>query len=109
MGNHSATNFCIYGVLLSSKEIELKLKESYKSCLIKDDKYETLENLFQNQDGWIYEEPFENGNFYVGMSFSEIGDNETGSQFKEKVRSMIKNYFNIKDSRFHTYQETYFY
>jgi len=64
VSNSSTTSFCIYGAYFSD---DSKLKDKN----------------FNNFD--CYYEPYESG-VYLGISWPSIKDDETGAQFKQRVK-----------------------
>jgi len=79
VSNSSTSSFCIYGTEIDDEDEQI---------------FEELEN--NNTCLYIrYCEDYK----YVGRSFSYINDDETGAQFKEKVKSDYKKIFN-KDAKF---------
>jgi len=136
VSNSSSTSFSIYGLHLSTQELE----EIYKSLQVEDNKIidtfkeiealclargiskELVKNIknsmlneqsklnTKNSKAIIYEKIDEiesipnfsiyrnDYNVYMGRESSSIGEDETGSQFKESVHSAIENLFG-KDTK----------
>lgn len=88
VSNSSTTSFCIFGAYLTKDELSEKAKEL----------------AFEGQDEYDFEEEFAtrmgleihhdaNGDPCFGRSWTSIGLDETGRQFRESVDSKIKEYF----------------
>jgi hypothetical protein len=117
VSNSSTSSFCIYGTCLDSSEIIGKLKTEYKTALMlaqdSDDEDDLdvsdfLEQFFGEQDGsWTYYDPCEDGNYYIGRSWTDIKDEETARQFKDKIEQIIGKYFNAEGVNFGNYEEAF--
>lgn len=84
--------------LLNVSEEERKADDFY----IYDTIDENVSNLgleFYIPDGYDY--------CYIGRSWSEVGDDETGKQFKDRVEAELKGVFGDK-LEFDTYEEAYY-
>lgn len=67
---------------------ELSLKEIEEECGI----CEILDHALKNSE-LEYEAPYEWDEVFIGLSYHKILDNETGAQFKDRVRNGIKEVF----------------
>lgn len=76
VANSSSSSFLIYGVEIGSEEIET-LEEKFGE----DWRYEDL------PEGINYHGSSEFVGDYLGISWHKIGDDETGAQFKERIRT----------------------
>jgi hypothetical protein len=86
VSNSSSSSFCIYGIYLGH---------------MSDEDYE-----FINKTGLTdYGSPLD-GDTYVGRSWTSIGNNETGGQFKESVEKLIANRW--PDKKCNTYEEAWY-
>jgi len=97
VSNSSSSSFCIYGASMDFEDVVKKIKESK---LIPEDELERLEE----DDEWyelgeILEEKLElstyqsDDNFWIGKSWSSIGDDETGRQFKDNIKTKLEGIF----------------
>ncbi len=86
VSNSSTTSFLIYGIELTSEELE-KLTEDLPELLEKEYSYD--------EDG------------YLGRSWDTVKDDETGKQFKESVEKEVKKLFPNKKLEFRTVKEAY--
>jgi len=68
VSNSSSTSFCIYGTTVKD-ELEAKLPEGLN---------------------YYYGDPNNEGAIYIGKYWSDIGDDETGRQFKESVEKALE-------------------
>ena len=89
VSNSSSSSFMIYGVYLEDSDIIKLLNLSEDES---DDMYETVEKALENSD-LEFHSPYGDNGFYIGKSFSDIGDDETGKQFKDKVESKLTEIF----------------
>jgi hypothetical protein len=71
VSNSSSTSFSIYGGVISDKDIE--------------DKYGLINEL-----KLVYHQEYQEAHtFVVGRDTADVGDNETGAQFREDVRQKL--------------------
>lgn len=109
VSNSSSSSFLIYGVALDEEEI-LKLAakidstidendydQSYSAQDLLEEKAEEVGLRFENCMGEA---------FWIGKSWSEVKDTETGKQFKEFVETILKEKFGIEDEC-STYEEAW--
>jgi hypothetical protein len=105
VSNSSSSSFCIYGTYMEFGEVLEKIKESLTE--------KELEKL-EDEGDWYLQEFLEKktdlsvyiseNDFWIGKKWSSIGNDETGSQFKESVQNEIANVLgNPVDCR--TYEE----
>lgn len=119
VSNSSTSSFCIYGTCISSSELEELLKSEYKAMIAlsseepDEDELEydwgtVLDDLFSNEDGnWTYYDIGGDGEYFIGRSWTDIDDNETGRQFKDKIEAVISKYFNTEGVSFGSHEEAY--
>jgi len=121
VSNSSSSSFLIYGACIEIGGEEL---ERWKDSLTTDELKE-LEEGIDGEGDWYISEIFNNqpqrkedlldmtsageydeDNVYVGCSWDTIGDEETGNQFKERIRNKIHEIFgdNVEVS---TYEEAW--
>ena len=104
VSNSSSSSFCIYGAFLS--EVPLAVKQYKKVAKVvdgdnedeededeededyDDDGYELMEHR-ASQLGLQCEYPEGYDGYYVGLAWSDIKDDETGKQFKERVEGLL--------------------
>lgn len=108
VSNSSSSSFLIYGICMEQDElldllnVSEEEKESGDSCDFDDMIYEKANKLgleFYNPDGY--------DGCYIGRSWSEVGDDETGKQFKDKIEADLKSIFGDK-LEFGTFEEAYY-
>jgi hypothetical protein len=92
VSNSSSSSFCIYGNCNESGD----LKELSKNIMNKEPDKEDLEDdlgcLWDEIAGKLgleYYSDCYNENFYLGKSWYNIGDNETGKEFKDKIKKIL--------------------
>ena len=94
VSNSSSSSFCIYGRRLDRDElIELfknnfskKYKDYIERYNIKEKEYIDTYDI-ANIMGLEYHSP--DGDIYVGLNWSDIKDNETGKEFKERAEKIL--------------------
>lgn len=97
VSNSSSSSFLIYGICTDKdtiKEILAKKKEgeapSAEESEDEDDSfYETLDSILHDTD-LEHHMPDYDYDVYIGCSWSGVKDDETGAQFKERVRSQLE-------------------
>lgn len=107
VSNSSSSSFLIYGVFFDDGELENLFNisdedqedEDFDMYEIVDDKLKDAELSSDHPEGY--------DGWYIGKSWSDVGDDETGRQFKESVEKEMKSIFgnNIK---FNTLSESYY-
>ena len=121
VSNSSTTSFCIYGACFDSDEIISNLSEINGEglALIPKDKIDEFREMMNDEDADCYEVGeiiadslglefhlgCESEYYYIGRSWSGVGDDETGRKFKEGIENKLKKIFsNIK---FGTHEEAF--
>jgi len=106
ISNSSTTSFCIYGISIDPNEIKTILNLPDTEGI-----YEAIEEESKNKDISLY---FIDGSeysdcFYIGQAYSSIEDNETGAQFKQRVKEEVNKLFDnqIEENRFGTIEEAW--
>lgn len=119
VSNSSTSSFCIYGTCISDSELEEILRPEYKAMIAlaenepdeDEPEYDwgtILDDLFSEEEGdWTYYDIGGDGEIYIGRSVTDIKDDETGRQFKDKVEAVIKKYFDTKGVTFGYHEEAY--
>ncbi|GAG20114.1 unnamed protein product [marine sediment metagenome] len=107
VSNSSSSSFLIYGVFFDDGEIEKLLNISDEDQESEDfDIWEIIEVKLEKSDFEYYHpEGFEG--WYIGQSWSDVGDDETGRQFKENIEKELKSMFG-DDIKFSTLSEAYY-
>lgn len=96
VSNSSSSSFLIYGMHFEDiGDIKAKLdvteKEEDADEDGEDEEYEVAEKLAEDA-GLEYFGNGDNG-YYIGKSWSEVGDDETGKQFKDSIEKGLKKCF----------------
>lgn len=107
VSNSSSSSFLIYGASVESSDARSWLK-THKN--MSDDEVDEMEpyeirELVESESGLSF---FGNSDYgmYVGASWDEVGDDETGKQFKARVEAKIKEVF--PDASLSTYEEAWY-
>jgi hypothetical protein len=79
VSNSSTTSFTIYGTCLSPRDLPTNVSDLCEQA---------------GKVGLEVYEDYDDECVYVGRDPSEIGDEETGKQFKDNTSEKIKNLFN---------------
>lgn len=117
VSNSSSSSFCIYGITVDEDEVKEALiakgatedelsdglyeyfdswSYDYKKRegkLTAEDIAEQEDKFFQPGDGFDYHNPHDYGEIYIGVEWSSIGDDETGSQFKDRIDAKLTELF----------------
>lgn len=118
VSNSSSSSFCIYGVCKDASEI---IQSTPKEILYEKLKVSNDEELDKwiDQNGysevmWMLEKdlkihmpPYDDDEVFIGLSWSSIKDDETGKQFKERVKNLLKENFGITEG-FGTFEEAWY-
>jgi len=92
VSNSSTSSFLIYGVQIEDlSDIEDVIEKLNLSEDAQDDRYEIAEALTKDTT-LSYNCPFDYG-VYIGKSWAEIEDDETGASFKKSIKKEIENIF----------------
>jgi len=94
VSNSSASSFLIYGLEIDSTDLEEilrgKMPKKDNNDDIDIDIYEELDDIIPSKSQLKSYSPESCGVFYIGCSWDNIDDNETGKQFKERVEKEIR-------------------
>ena len=92
VSNSSTTSFMIYGIALEPDEAKAMMRRDHPkiaAAIVKhgdDEPFEIIEEVF----GWSMGHCSEWGEHkYYGISWDSVKDDETGAEFKERVRARL--------------------
>ena len=110
VSNSSTSSFCIYGAAIDCDVLEAMFlnkdqEENYDEDDYGDELYEILEKKTQEL-GLEYHHPDSDWPCYIGKSWSDVDDNETGRQFKDRVEALVEKMCG-KKVECETHQEAY--
>lgn len=107
VSNSSSSSFLIYGTSVDSSDARAWLKSNKN---LSDDEIDEMDSyeireIIESECGLNF---FGNSDYgmYVGASWDEVGDDETGKQFKTRVETEVKKVF--PDASFSTYEEAWY-
>jgi hypothetical protein len=87
VSNSSSTSFAIYGVYLSSEELQKFINGGSEEEFLDDESlYEICDKLNGEGLSAYAGEDYA----YVGLNLTTIGDNETGGEFKKRAQKLIE-------------------
>ena len=105
VSNSSSSSFLIYGIELGMDEFiemaEAFLGEKY------EDWYDAGKGLNKKCNGISVEHPGEWDSVFVGISPRKIEDDETGAQFKQRVKDTLKEFLGNKNIKFSYHEEAW--
>ena len=112
VSNSSTTSFLIYGTyfggaLSLTPEGKILLSSitppgSEEDEEVERDLVDILEELHLSYWSNDY------NSVYVGHSWDDVGDDETGAQFKRRVREEIQRYIDVPDEKFGSHSEAWY-
>ena len=91
VSNSSSSSFCIYGTCMDFEELLEKFKNTFTEEELEeleDDSYLLEEKVSEKTNLSVYSS--EGETFWIGKEWSSIGDDETGKQFKESVKTELE-------------------
>jgi len=95
VSNSSSSSFVLYGIYLDGEAVD-KLIEKHlteeEAKSVKDDYEMVTDYLDTSETDLEFHEDYECNIIYVGKSWSRIGDDETGAEFKKSVVESIKKF-----------------
>jgi len=131
VSNSSSSSFCIYGVCIdyddlknvtddtkkflldkhneiSTEEHQKDNFEDYFEFFMEDEPYTIVEDIEDRTELSFWTMPYTD-TVYVGISYDTIKDEETGKEFKERVRNLVKELFgdSINVNSFATHSEVW--
>ena len=86
VSNSSTTSFLIYGVIVNDNEL--------------------IEKTWNMKELEGYNDPYDSGG-WIGISWSDVRDDETGAQFKARVEAQLYQEFGIKPDKCCTHEEAW--
>lgn len=94
VSNSSSCSFCIYGIAVDEDE----LKSVYEAVKGETDldSYD-IAGAISEETNVEFHKPSYDDTYYFGIDACDVGDNETGAQFKERVKSALSKYFPNKN------------
>ena len=96
VSNSSSSSFLIYGTALEYNKIQDIWNKTFKKKTNDSEEdhsaYEMLEDILGCSSTLDYHCPYDDY-YYIGSSWDNVDDNETGKQFKERVEVEIKKLF----------------
>jgi hypothetical protein len=115
VSNSSTSSFLIYGLCLDNvaslltdfaKE-QIKANKGVEEDEDEEGKFEDLSGSDICEYLYLdYYNPFDD-DVYIGNSPSGIGDDETGGEFKKRIREDLKKYLKVSDEAFGWYSEAW--
>ena len=113
VSNSSSSSFLIYGACIDSDEA-IELTKKLGSAEEVDDVYgalELIESLLDDNDVKLEIHcPYDGeSGLYIGRSWDKIGDDETGKEFKERVKADVLKLFKgqCPNIQFGTHEEAW--
>lgn len=109
VSNSSSSSFCIYGANISWSDVEEKMGKNIDTD--DEDEFDEYSALDDMLDGTDLEQhsPYDSGEYFVGISWSNIRDNETGKEFKARVlKQMQKAGFKVEAKDLGTHEEAWY-
>lgn len=107
VSNSSSTSFCIFGTILSEKKKnEFEAKHSDKEYIyeiVDEELIPIIKAKKLNLELHIPPSEY----IYIGRSWKNIKDNQTGKEFKEDVEKEIKELLSEENIELDTYEEAW--
>ena len=117
VSNSSSSSFLIYGVYIDSQEKMMKMikkhfAKEYEEAIkdFDEDEFDIHDFLYEllgaDENGFSVHDPYYESSYYIGSSWSDVKDDETGKQFKTRVETRLKELFG-KDIKCKTLEEAW--
>jgi hypothetical protein len=113
VSNSSSSSFCIYGTFMRVEKFKERLNESGLSEKLSEDDITEMEEygdryflnkiISENSNLEFYQD--EESDIWIGKSWYNVGDDETGNEFKNSVKTELSNLFGL-DLECQTWNET---
>ena len=102
VSNSSSSSFLLYGIYIDVQ----KVIDGHNKTAKKNEQIDSAWKLGE-VSGLSVEDPWDDGEVYVGLSWDEVGDNETGAQFKARAEALIRKLVPSYTGGFGTHQEAW--
>lgn len=110
VSNSSSSSFLIYGIRINSPNVlkdKLNFTEEELES-INENQYNIIEILYEKDLGGIhYYNAYDGEVHFIGRSWDDIADDETGLEFKESIEKSVKALLG-EDAKCSTHQEAWF-
>jgi len=112
VSNSSSSSFLIYGVCIESDKIEdlliekLPVDENEEEDPYGYELFGKIEECLNKSKMSIYY-PEGYDCYFIGESWCAVKDDETGAQFKNRVRDEVKKVLKVEDKDFATHSEAW--
>jgi len=110
VSNSSSSSFCIYGIDMDFSDVIEKLKASNfltteeVERMEEEDEWYEVDEIIESKT--VLSVHRDDDNCWIGRSWSSVGDDETGSQFKESVKDELEKILGSDVDDCSTYEET---
>ena len=92
VSNSSTSSFCLFGICVDRREIA-KVAKLLDDAFDEHDTYEAGEAVAEKLKLEFSDGPPDSDYVYLGRGPESLKDDETGLQFKESVKTALKEYF----------------
>lgn len=107
VSNSSSSSFCIYGAMFDDGEVDFEVeKKEGEEEVEEDEDYELWEER-ASKLGLEHHSMGSDDIHYIGISYSNIKDNETGKQFKKRVEKLVAEFCG-KKTKCDVYEEAFY-
>jgi hypothetical protein len=114
VSNSSSSSFLIYGVSgIGRDELSAAVTRLGLEVDTDVDAYELVNALegYANNDtelkGLQFWDPGDDGEYYIGLTWDDVGDSETGKQFKTRAENALKKLLGSETEGFDTLREAW--
>ena len=112
VSNSSTSSFCIYGAKMDESDLRkhFKMDEEVEDDTEEDEEsvHEKMEEVADKLKLEFYNcGDYDPDSFYIGRSWSDIKDDETGKQFKTSIEEKVKKEFDGVEIEIDTFEEAY--
>ena len=116
VSNSSSTSFCVYGICIDEAEFMEVVKNKYPNCKIGETNdegdewnyWDWIESEDLDTKGLTFEHCGEAETHWIGLSATEIEDEETGKQFKERAEKALNEFFGDHGNDLRWYVDEYY-
>lgn len=98
VSNSSTSSFCIYGTSYDYQAI--------RKAHADDEDFDIEE--YAGSLGLEIHAVYDYDSWYVGLPWDNIGDDETGSQFKQRVKELVQKFIGITDIKLCTIERAWY-